>query len=122
MTIAVIAVGAALLIFFAVQLRPRARRMAAPAAPAYQDVFVAVSESIEPATIVLLRGLPAKLRIHRTGSAGDEIRIEGMGVTRTLVSGKTTTVDLQPDESGVFEIRMSAGPATGTLIVLDQNE
>jgi plastocyanin domain-containing protein len=122
MTIAVIVVGVALLAFFGIQLRPRPQRLSAPAAPTYQDVFVCVSESIEPATIVLRRGLAAKLRIHRTGTAGDEFRIEAMGITRTLVSGKTTTVDLQPDEPGLYEIRMSPGAAAGMLLVLDQNE
>lgn len=120
MTVAVVIAGALLLIFFGLQLRTPSRRTAAAAQPAYQDVFVAAADGIEPATIVVVRGVPAKLRIHRSAAESEEIRIERFNVTRRLVPGKTTTIDLEPDEAGAFEIRAGSGSRAGTLLVIEK--
>ena len=70
-----IAMGVALvlLIFLATALRARKPRRAARPTPEFQDVFIGIVDgTYHPSGIVLKRGVPAKLRVHRDGAAGED--------------------------------------------------
>ena len=108
-----------LLIVLATSLRERRPRGITRPTPEFQDVFVGIVDgTYRPAGIVLKRGTPAKLRIHRDGAAAEELAVEGLAATRKLPEHKTTTIDISADRPGVFEVRSKDGVVRAHIVVV----
>lgn len=88
-------------------------------APA-QEVLIAVRGGYEPESVVLSRGMPAKLRFDRQEDAAcsAEVVVPHFGIRRTLPAHKITTIDLQPDDAGEFEFHSGKGTLKGRIVVV----
>ena len=120
-----IAAGVAflLLIVLATFLRQRRPRGSARPVPEFQDVFIGIiNGSYQPSGVVLKRGTPAKLRVHRDGAAGEDLVVEGLASTRKLPEHKTTTIDISPDRAGVFAVRSRDGVVRAHIVVVGEQQ
>lgn len=105
-----------LLWYFLRPVRGNSRPRLAPA----QEVLLTVLGGYDPDSVVLSRGIPAKLRFDRQEEAecSEEVVIPHFGIRRTLPAHKITTIDLQPDDAGEFEFHSGKGMLKGKIVVV----
>jgi len=113
-----LAIGSLIMIFFRPRLRS-ARRLASP--QDMQEVFVRLAGDFSPSTIVLLRGMPTKLRVQRESeeSSSDEIVFPRWGIDRKIPAYKTTTIDFLPEDCGVFPFHSRDDRIKGFIVVVE---
>jgi plastocyanin domain-containing protein len=92
-----------------------------PSGGSSQEVVITVQGGYVPETVVLERGKPAKLRFQREEDAecSAEVVLPAFGIRRTLPPFKTTTIDIEPDETGEFEYHCGKGMMRGRIVVVD---
>lgn len=85
-----------------------------------QEVVITVLGGYDPESVILVQGMPAKLRFQRDEDAecSEELVIPDFNIKRTLPSFKTTTIDLQPDDLGEFPFHCGMGTMKGRIVVV----
>lgn len=85
-----------------------------------QEVVITVLGGYDPESVILLQGIPARLRFQRDEKAecSEELVIPGFNIRRTLPPFETTTLDLQPDDPGVFPFHCGTGIMKGRIVVV----
>lgn len=85
-----------------------------------QEVVVKVLGGYDPESVILVQGVPAKLRFQRDeeSECSEEIVIPDFGIKRTLPAFKTTTIDLQPEDVGEFPFHCGMGMMRGRIVVV----
>ena len=89
-----------------------------------QEVVITVLGGYDPENVILVQGIPARLRFQRDEKAecSEELVIPGFNIRRTLAPFKTTTLDLQPEDLGVFAFHCGMGMMKGRIIVVMPEE
>jgi plastocyanin domain-containing protein len=101
-------------------LRPlRKRRAARAAAGAVQSALIIVKGGYTPDTIVLERGVPAKLVFRREESApcSERVVLPAFGQGATLPKGEEVAVEFLPTERGEFPFSCHMGVLKGRIVV-----
>lgn len=85
-----------------------------------QEVVIRVMGGYDPESVVLVQGVPAKLRFQRDEETecSEELVIPDFSIKRTLPPFKTTTIDLQPDDLGEFPFHCGMGMMRGRIVVV----
>lgn len=89
-----------------------------------QEVVIRVMGGYDPESVILVQGVPAKLRFQRDERAecSEELVIPDFSIKRTLPPFKTTTIDLQPDDLGEFPFHCGTGMIRGRIVVVAKND
>lgn len=89
-----------------------------------QEVVIRVMGGYDPESVILVQGVPAKLRFQRDERAecSEELVIPDFSIKRTLPPFKTTTIDLQPDDLGEFPFHCGTGRMRGRIVVVANND
>lgn len=103
---------------------PPRRNPSALISTTMQEVVIRVLGGYDPESVVLLQGIPAKLRFQRDEDAecSEELVIPDFSTRRTLPPFKTTTIDLQPDDLGEFPFHCGMGMLRGRIVVVAADE
>lgn len=89
-------------------------------APEIQEIVIQVENGFLPETVVLRRSIATKIRVMREEDTDEttEIFIPHFVIHRKLPPFKTTTIDLDPDEPGVYEFHSKGGVYQGRIVVV----
>ena len=100
------------------------RQVQAAAVGAAQRVRVVVKGGYDPDVIVAERGRPLKIDFYRdeTESCSEQVVFGDFAVSRSLPPFKTTTVEIDPKESGEFTFTCGMNMLRGKLIVREPKE
>ena len=92
---------------------------AAAGAGGVQEVTIAVQGGYSPAQVRVKRGAPVRLVFDRqeTSPCSEEIVIPAFGVRQFLAPFHRTSVDINPDKAGKFEMTCGMSMLHGTLLV-----
>jgi len=107
--------------FFLFSQRRSARSMVSAE---MQEVVITVLGGYDPESVVLVQGVPAKLRFQRDeeSECSEELVIPDFGIKRTLPAFKTTTIDLQPEDLGEFPFHCGMGMMRGRIVVVPADQ
>jgi Cu+-exporting ATPase len=97
----------------------RGRRRAKLATDGVQEVEIVVRGSFRPSSVVVKRGIPARLLFNRQENerCSEQVIFSGLGQERWLPPFATTPVQFIPSEPGEFMFTCSLGMYQGRLVV-----
>lgn len=120
---AVTLTGAVLILAALWFLRPVKWKSPAASAKGFQEILVNVApDRFEPATIVIAAGAPAKIRLQRADESQEweSFIVPGLSIERKLPAGKTTTIDVTSDVSGVYPFHAGVVRRQGVILVVER--
>lgn len=84
-----------------------------------QEVDVTVRGGYQPASIVVMAGVPVRLHFTRreASTCGEELLIPGLGKHLYLPENQTVTVDLTPEKPGEYEFTCGMNMYRGKIVV-----
>lgn len=84
-----------------------------------QNATVVVNGGYSPATIVLKKGIPAKVNFNMKDSTAclSHVVFEQLGVNKDLTKQKITTIDIPTDKAGTFNYACGMDMFHGKVIV-----
>ncbi|MEM3154585.1 MAG: cupredoxin domain-containing protein [Candidatus Woesearchaeota archaeon] len=86
----------------------------------YQEVAMNIVNSLyEPNVLVVKKGVPLRINVHSTDTAGcgAEIVFPDFNLRRIIPAGSDGVIELMPDKAGTFKFHCSMDMARGKLIV-----
>ena len=100
-------------------ISPSSKVAAAETRGSHQEVRMVVRGGYVPNTLVLKRGVPARLVIDRqeSGECSEELVIPGVLPKKFLPPFETTVIEFTPEKKGEFTITCGMGMLHGKLVV-----
>lgn len=97
----------------------RKQGTAANAVGGVQEVAITVIGGYDPDTIVLKKGLPARLHFTRRESSlcSETVIFDKLQRAATLPEGQTVTIEFTPDETGEIPFQCQMGMLRGKLVI-----
>jgi len=118
--IAVVAGGAALIIFVLWYFFGERERVAAKVRESgVQEIDVTVKGGYSPDVIVVKQGMPVRLNFRReeTASCSEQVVFGDFHIARDLPAFKTTPVEFTPERAGEFTFTCGMNMLRGKLVV-----